>query len=68
MPWKWKDEQSKAFIQLPDNASDDLSNNNFTKSHMSRTIFHGGEQLACYDGRIYMPQKLRKNVVTEYHE
>ena len=55
-------------FQLKDDALDDLFNNNYTKSHMSRTTFHGGEQLACYDGRIYVPQKLRKNIVTWYHE
>ena len=55
-------------FQLKDDALDDLFKNNSTKSHMSRTTFHGGEQLACYDGRIYVPQKLRKNVVMWYHE
>ncbi len=34
----------------------------------SRKIFHGGEQLVCYDGKIYIPKPLRLNVITWYHE
>jgi Integrase zinc binding domain len=39
-----------------------------TKDHLSCMTFHGGEQLVCYDQKIYVPPALRNNVVTWYHE
>jgi hypothetical protein len=35
-----------------------------TNDHLSQKTFHGGEQLACYDEKIYGPLALRNNVVT----
>ena len=34
----------------------------------SRKSFHGGEQLVCYDEKIFVPTPLRRNVITWYHE
>jgi hypothetical protein len=45
-----------------------LNKNNETSKHLSRKTFHGGEQLVCYDEKIYVPPALRNNVVTWYHE
>jgi hypothetical protein len=35
--------------------------------HFTRETFHGGEQLWCYDKKIYVPPRLTKNVVSWYH-
>ena len=34
----------------------------------ARKSFHGGEQLVCYDEKIFVPTPLRRNVITWYHE
>jgi Integrase zinc binding domain len=39
-----------------------------TKDHLSCKTFHGGEELVCYDEKIYVPLALRNNVVTWYHK
>jgi hypothetical protein len=38
-----------------------------TDKHVSRKIFRGGEQLICFNDRIYVPEALRKHVVDWYH-
>lgn len=38
-----------------------------TDTRVSRKIFRGGENLICYDEKIYIPQALRKHIVEWYH-
>ena len=37
-----------------DRSTDALLTKDVNKKHVSRQIFHGGEQLVCYDGRIFV--------------
>jgi transposase InsO family protein len=55
-------------FQQRDLTIQDLFNKDPNRTHMSRRLFHGGEQLVCYDGKIYVPPPLRNHVVTWYHE
>ena len=56
-------------MQQQDPLTEDMLNKqNETRKHLSRKTFHGGEQLVCYDEKIYVPPALRNNVVTWYHE
>jgi hypothetical protein len=55
-------------FQLRDASVDTLFQKDPTHAHVSRQTFHGGEQLVCYDGKIYVPPPLRQNVVSWYHE
>ena len=54
--------------QQQDPSTQTLVDKDVNKKHMSRRTFHGGEQLVCYDGKIYVPPPLRNNIVTWYHE
>ena len=55
-------------FQQRDPATDNLLLKDPNQKHVSRKTFHGGEQLVCYDGKIFIPQPLRKNIITWYHE
>ena len=55
-------------FQQCDASTTALVNKDVEQKHVSRQVFHGGEQLVCYDGKIYVPPALRANVVTWYHE
>lgn len=55
-------------VQQRDMSTAQLVDKDVSKKHISRRTFHGGEQLVCYDGKIYVPPPLRKNIVTWYHE
>ena len=47
-------------FQQRDPATDSLLLKDPDKKHVSRQTFHGGEQLVCYDGKIFVPPPLRK--------
>jgi hypothetical protein len=55
-------------FQKRDASTDELLRKDVHNKHYSRQTFHGGEQLVCYDGKIFVPPPLRKNVVSWYHD